>query len=247
MSWYMRRAFPTQRAAVRFARAARGASSSSDLLPDDDYFAELQNLEHRLENLDEVFRDRRRTSVRLVATPERIVVDETKRTHLYLSLYGLSVDMVIMNKIMQDDGLSPFLRGWCKIQMRHIAAAKQAFENLPLAIVPFLENEPIGLEALRAVGETIYGRRNPLALARRKAFRILEESGQLLVEIALPHAQAREVRVLQNGAELTVGVGDHIRTIALPMRYAQGFECNAEFTKDFLTLRLSERKGGEVT
>ena len=43
------------------------------------------------------------TSVRLVTNPEKMVLRETQRAFVYFSLHGLTVDAVIVNRVLPAD------------------------------------------------------------------------------------------------------------------------------------------------
>ena len=58
----------------------------------------------------ELLTDGRRTSVRLVVNPERMVIAEARRTHTYLSLFGYRVDAVVANRLLPDDVDRPVVR-----------------------------------------------------------------------------------------------------------------------------------------
>ena len=81
--------FGRERALLAAARPL--ARTFLDLsLPDDKAFAEIQALVANLVAMHELLRDARRASIRLVMTPDRMVVAEAMRTFTYLNLYAVS-------------------------------------------------------------------------------------------------------------------------------------------------------------
>ena len=71
-------------------------------LPPDNYFANIQDLFGKLDGVGELLEDPAVTSVRLVTNPERMVLRETQRAYVYFSLHGLTVDGVIVNRVLPD-------------------------------------------------------------------------------------------------------------------------------------------------
>ena len=71
-------------------------------LPTDNYFANVQDLFGKLDGIGELLEDPRITSVRLVTNPEKMVLRETQRAFVYFSLHGLTVDGVIVNRVLPE-------------------------------------------------------------------------------------------------------------------------------------------------
>ena len=65
-------------------------------LPDEKVLAEVQRLVGNLVAMHELLRDASRVSMRLVMTPDRMVVAEAMRTYTYLNLYGYLTDAVVV-------------------------------------------------------------------------------------------------------------------------------------------------------
>ena len=72
-------------------------------LPDEKVVAEVQRLVGNLVAMHELLRDASRVSMRLVMTPDRMVVSEAMRTFTYLNLYGYLTDAVIVNRVFPDE------------------------------------------------------------------------------------------------------------------------------------------------
>jgi arsenite-transporting ATPase len=52
------------------------------------------------------------TSVRLVLNPDHMSLRETQRAYTYMSLFGLSVDALLVNRILPEAVADPFFDGW---------------------------------------------------------------------------------------------------------------------------------------
>ncbi|MDF5758470.1 ArsA family ATPase [Spongiactinospora sp. TRM90649] len=153
-------------------------------------------------------------SVRLVLTPETVVLAEARRTLTSLSLYGYRVDAVIANRVFPEEGADDWRRQWVAAQSARLAEAAESFAPLPIHRVPYLGEEPIGTAALAGVGAAMYGDTDPFAPPAGDPPLMIGESGELV--LALPLAVREEVDLARKGEELIVTAGAHRRIIALP-------------------------------
>ena len=101
LEWYMKHIFPFQRGILKAVRPVANRISPVEL-PTDNYFANIQDLFGRLEGIAELLEDPKITSVRLVTNPEKMVLRETQRAFVYFSLHGLTVDGVIVNRVLPE-------------------------------------------------------------------------------------------------------------------------------------------------
>ncbi|MFD1937934.1 MULTISPECIES: ArsA family ATPase [Nonomuraea] len=157
-------------------------------------------------------------SVRLVLTPESVVLAEARRTLTSLNLYGYRVDAVIANRVFPADGADEWRSQWVKAQSKLLAEAEESFAPLPVHVVPYLPGEPVGAAALAEVGEGIYAGGDPFAdpdVDPPLAFDGHELS------LALPGADKNEVDLARKGDELIVTAGPYRRILALPTALAR--------------------------
>jgi arsenite/tail-anchored protein-transporting ATPase len=93
--WWLDKVLPWER---RVAAAARPlARTLLDVqLPTDDVFTDVQRLVRNLVSMNEILRDRRHATIRLVMNPDRMVIREAQRTFTYLNLYGYLTDAVVV-------------------------------------------------------------------------------------------------------------------------------------------------------
>src|SRR5471032_2397264 len=111
IEWYMKHIFPFQRGLLKAVRPLANRVSPVEL-PPDTYFANIQDLFGRLDGIGELLEDPAITSVRLVTNPERMVLRETQRAFVYFSLHGLSVDAVILNRVLPNDVMDSWFNEW---------------------------------------------------------------------------------------------------------------------------------------
>ncbi|MEU4543391.1 ArsA family ATPase [Nonomuraea dietziae] len=157
-------------------------------------------------------------SVRLVLTPESVVLAEARRTLTSLNLYGYRVDAVIANRVFPSEGADEWRAQWVEAQGRLLAEAEESFAPLPVHVVPYLRGEPVGVDALAAVGESLYGDGDPFAKPSVEAPLTFDRHE---LTLALPGADKDDVDLARKGDELIVTAGPYRRILALPAALAR--------------------------
>jgi arsenite-transporting ATPase len=109
--WWLDKVFG--REATMLAAARPLARMFLDVpLPDEKVLGEIQRLVGNLVAMHELLRDSRAVSMRLVMTPDRMVVAEAMRTFTYLNLYGYLTDAVVVNRVFPDELAEGYFGAW---------------------------------------------------------------------------------------------------------------------------------------
>jgi arsenite-transporting ATPase len=248
LDWYMRKIFKLQRRLVKVARPIAKTLYSVPL-PADDYYASLEDLFEKMRGIDKVLADPKITSVRLVTNPEKIVIKETQRAYMYFSLYGLSVDAVIINRILPEGLSEEYLGEWKRIQENYVARIVEIFNPLPTFNVPLFPREVVGPEDLLKLGEALYDERDPLKVYYSDlVYRIVKENGQYVLKVTMPFVGKQDVDLLKRGDELIIKVGGYKQHIMLPKRVASNEPSRAVMVDHKLNIYFGgdhERQGQE--
>jgi arsenite-transporting ATPase len=214
LNWYMRRIWPVERRVVRSLRPVLNRVSTVPM-PTDVVFDAVERLHAELAAVREVLADAERTAVRLVLTPEAVVVAEARRTMTTLSLYGYRVDAVLANRIIPPG--DPWRDRWAEAQERQIAEVSESFAPLPVLRVPYQDAEPVGIEALAEVGRAAYGELDPLGLpALGEPMDVRRTESGFTLALPLPFADKDQVDLSRHGDELVVTVASRRRLLSLP-------------------------------
>ena len=181
-------------------------------------FAATQRFYDRLDGVRELLTDGRRTSVRLVVNPERMVIAEARRTHTYLSLFGYHVDAVVANRLLPDDVTDPWFARWKAAHAEHLAAIEEGFAPVPVLRVPLQPTEQVGLDALRRFADALYGDEDPTARFGDRRARCACAGGATswCWRSTLPFTDADDLELGRTGDELLVRVGPYRRAMVLP-------------------------------
>jgi arsenite-transporting ATPase len=220
LEFYFTRIFPIQRSVVRSVRPVARRLTEMPI-PDDAVFGAVQALYGELEGVGDLLRDPKRSSIRLVLNPERMVVRESQRLYTYLCLFGFPVDAVIANRVLPAAASSPFFDRWLEIQAGHLAEARVAFEPLPFLEGPLFDREMVGLDALDEMGRAVFGRRDPAAILHRgRPLQVKRQGDGYALELALPFARKERLQVWSTGEDLVVVVDNQRRHVPLPRSVA---------------------------
>ena len=191
-------------------------------LPDSQVFGDVDELMHKqLRSLQRRITDPS-TSVRIVVTPERMVIEEARRAYTELSLFEVPCDAAVMNRLLPDEAADEaFFAEWCRLQEERRREVEELFAPLPVLTAPLRDDEVTGVARLTAHGEEIFSRVEPDAvLSRAPRVRFQADPEGYRAEVPLPGADASRLDVVKVDDELTITTGVRRRSIKLPRRVA---------------------------
>ncbi|HZB51320.1 MAG TPA: ArsA family ATPase [Mycobacteriales bacterium] len=221
LAGYLERVWPAHRRMLRSlgpALGRLGGLAGEAALPPAPALAALDRLQADLTDVRALLTAPGRASVRLVLTPEAVVVAEARRTLTALALHGYAVDSVLANRVFpaEADG-SPWGAAWRAAQGAALAGLVESVPGLPVRTATYRMVEPVGVPALRAVGEELYGADDPLAPAPAAAAPAVSRDGDdYVLRVPLPFVRRSDVQLLRAGDELVLTVGGQRRRLALP-------------------------------
>ncbi|MGA2133131.1 MAG: TRC40/GET3/ArsA family transport-energizing ATPase [Bryobacteraceae bacterium] len=241
LDWYMKHIFPFQRTVLKAVRPLANRVSPVEL-PTDSYFANIQDLFGKLDGIDELLEDPRLTSVRLVTNPEKMVLRETQRAFVYFSLHGLTVDSVIVNRVLPETVTDAFFSEWRESQQRILQEIDAYFSPVPVKRVPLFTHEVLGAERLNELATSLYGdNEDPSAVTRTEApYTFAKRDEHYEVRLMLPFAIKGEVGLFKKGDELVVQIGTLRRHIGLPTSMAALSPARAKLENKVLTVEMRE-------
>lgn len=185
-------------------------------MPKDDVFTAVERLMNRLERLQELMLNKDIVSIRLVATPERVVIKETKRNYTCMHMYDYNVDAVIVNKIYPKAALEGYFGRFSRLQDEGIEELKESFRDVPLFWQELKRQELKSLPRLQEASD-LYGDTNPFeVLHYQKAFHLHKEGEDYQLTMELPFAQKTEMDLGQRGEDLLIMIKNERRIYTLP-------------------------------
>jgi arsenite/tail-anchored protein-transporting ATPase len=213
--WWLDRVLGRESALLTAARPL--ARAFFDLsLPDERVMDDIQRLVHNLIAMHELLRDAQRVTLRLVMTPDRMVVAEAMRTFTYLNLYGYLCDAVVVNRVFPED-VGAYFGAWREVQASQLAEVEAGFAPVPVLRAPYFEQEVLGLAMLDRLAAALFdGRDGAAVLHDRLAQELALDGSRAELRLDLPFVSKGDVALKKIGLELVVRVDGYKRTIVLP-------------------------------
>jgi arsenite-transporting ATPase len=242
LGFYFSRILPLQRTVVRTVRPV--AQRMTDMpIPSDDVFGAVKRVYDEMVGMGPLLQDPRRSSIRIVLNPERMVINESQRLYTYLSLFGFAVDAVIANRVLPEEARSAYFDRWFDIQAGHLAAARADFDPLPFFEAPLFDREMVGTEMLDEFGRRVFGKSDPAAVLHRdKPVEVKKEGRAYALYLKLPFAEKDRIQVFARGDELVVQVDNQRRTIVLPRTLAGRTVASAGFSEQRLRVAFGGKE-----
>lgn len=207
--------------------------------PRDEVFKEFDALVKRLVTLQKLLRNRDVTSLRIVTTPERIVLDEARRSYTWIQLYDFGVDAVYINKIYPPQALQGYFEDWNEMQQQSLQLADESFPDQKRFRLPLQDRELRGIEMLRRAAGLLYADADPAEVfCKEQAFRIEEEIGTRIFVVRLPYADASELKVSKEKGDLLLSCRNENRRFHLPDKLSRRILTSWSYEDGQLKLRM---------
>ncbi len=216
LSWYFERVMPAERRLMKAARPF--LTRLTDLpMPEDNVYQAAQSVFEGVEKVKALLSDPKTTSARLVVNPEKMVIDEARRTFTYLGLFGYGVDSVVVNRVLPDAVSDPYFDRWRSIQKGHLDAIDSGFADVPRLRLRLFDDEMVGVDKLRQMAEELYGAKDPITgFTAKSPFKVTEKGGEIVMEMKVPFVDRGDLDVFRHGSELFLQVGPYRRSFVLP-------------------------------
>lgn len=213
-------------------------------MPRDNVFDDIEYLMDKLQCLQELMLNKEVVSLRVVTTPEKIVINEAKRNFTCLYLYHYNVDAIIVNHIYPEKAMEGYFKKWIKLQEDALQEINRSFSEVPRFYVELQPQELRTLDVLSEVGDYIFGEIDPDdVLFKQEIYSIDKEN--MCLSIYLPFADKEELVLEQDKNELLVGVKNESRKFPIPAEFVQNEIIGAKFDGGYLNIKFGKTEGHE--
>ncbi|MGK2877212.1 MAG: ArsA family ATPase [Solirubrobacterales bacterium] len=215
--WWIEKVFPWERRLISAARPV--AKAFLDIpLPDKEVYNEVERLVGSLVAMNDILRDHANTSLRLVMTPDKMVISEAMRTFTYLNLYGYLTDAVIVNRLFPEETAEGYFASWREAQQENLVSVRDSFSPVPVRTAPYFDEEVVGEKMLTRLGDKLFedGTEASQVLFDTIIQEIVIEDDSAHLLLSLPFVEKGDIGLNKIGLEVVVRVGDQKRTIMLP-------------------------------
>ncbi len=238
--WYLTHIFPLERTAARLAGPlVRGMTGLP--MPSDEVFETIKELILQLDRMHALLSDTEKSSVRLVLNPEKMVIKEAQRTFTYINLYGFTCDLVVENRVLPAAAAAGYFHALRETQQKYMRLVEDAFTPVPILQVPYFDQEVVGKDMLRRMGEALYGDGDPAAVYYHGSPQVVtKEKDHYLLTLRLPFTEKGDVKLTRGGDELAISLGNFRRNLVLPRVLANRDVERANFNDGTLVLTFGE-------
>jgi arsenite-transporting ATPase len=171
----------------------------------------------RLATLRKTLEDVSICSVRLVMTPAPEVAATTRHAITALGLFSCPVDAVVVNQVLPEEVVDPYLAPLKAAQGRHIGELREALGSLPLLAAELQAAHIGGPGNLGDVAGIVYGERDPLEVLHRYGERQVSRDGSdYVMKVPLPLANREELDLEETDNGVAVHLDGRRCVIPLP-------------------------------
>jgi arsenite-transporting ATPase len=242
LGWYMTRVFPVERRVVKALKPVLSRAAGVPM-PEDDVFAAVARLHAELDQVRALLTGPE-AGVRLVLTPEQVVLAEARRSFTTLSLFGYRVEGVIANRVFPDAPGDAWREGWVRAQAGVLGEVAESFSGIPVWRSEFRATEPVGLPELLQLGRALYEGGDPLDVhLSEEPLRITRNGGAAVLRMRLPFVERGDVDLARDGDDLVVTVASYRRLLTLPAALARRRVDGARVHDGELLVRFGAERG----
>lgn len=238
--WYLKHIFPIQRTAARAVRPVANKVLPFPF-PGDKVFGAMKNLTTQLAEMKDILVDAKKTSIRLIVNPEKMVIKEAQRAFTFFNLFGYAVDLIIVNRIIPPEVQDIYFKKWKTIQTSYQQMIRECFSPIPILSSDLFAQEIVGKELLYKMAIKVYGEKDPTQLFfAQKPIRIEKTDGGFDLFLNLPFVEKKDLDLLQKGEELFIRVGHYKRNILLPQTLLNYSIKEAKFESERLKISFRQ-------
>lgn len=243
LSWYMEKLFPIGKVGVKVLAPVSKAVFKMEM-PNKNAMNDIERMYLKLAELQELLKDRDTTCVRIVTTPEKMVVEETKRNYMYLNLYDFQVDGIYINRILPREIGNVFFKQWLELQREYIWQIKECFAGIPVYEIPWYDEELKGERAIRRIVDDVLVHRDVFesrAVSDRERF--AETQNGYALAVFLPCANKEDIDLYQSASDLIIKTGNFKRNVPLPNVLRRYAVSGAKFENGKLVIQFALQDG----
>lgn len=185
--------------------------------PKDIVFYEFIKLSNDLYELEEILRDKKITSIRLVSKANRVIANEAFRTYSLANLYGFTTDLVFINMIFPDQLKNTSYANLLDEERENIKRIEEYFFDKEIIKLSLQDDEVIGIKALNILHDKVFSNyKLEDVFVDYEAFEIIQDKASKIISIEIKEASDKEVSVEKIGNDLEISYLNFKRRFKLP-------------------------------
>ena len=235
LSGFIEKVLPIKRKGVKYAGSAVEKLMKIPM-PKDNVFDDIELVMGRMKKLQDLMLDRDVVSLRIVTTPEHIVIQEAKRSFTFLNLYDYNVDGIVVNRIYPEAAMEGYFSKWIAMQKEGLEDIRQSFSEVPKFYLELQKNELCSVPVLLNIGKGLFkDAAMENVLYSHESYSLIKQGGLDALKIYLPYANKEELSLEQRESELVVSVKNETRIFPMPVNTEMSVE-SAKLEDGYLTI-----------
>jgi arsenite/tail-anchored protein-transporting ATPase len=215
-SWYMEKLFPIEKIALKVLRPISRIAFKLEM-PDEVAMSDVEKLYAELGKLQELLKNKDICSIRIVTIPEKMVVEESKRSYMYLNLYNFNVDGLYINRIIPQDIENSFFDKWKQLQNKYLDELHAVFGEIPTYKIKWYEIDINGIAGLERIVNDSLENKDLFKVLKKSQNEIFEKTNTgYRLEVYIPFAEKTDFDLFESGTDIIVKIGNFKRNIPIP-------------------------------
>lgn len=209
-------------------------------MPKDNVFDDIEYAMEKMKRLQNLMLNKEVVSLRIVTTPEQIVIREAKRNFTYLHLYHYNVDAIFVNRIYPAKAMDGYFNKWIQMQEKGIKEIEESFFEIPKFYLELQKDEIRTLPVLQNIAKQLFFDKNITnVLCQQRNYEIEKRENTIVLKIMLPFTKKEDLALRQTQEELILGIKNEERRFSLP-KEAQNMEIStAKYEDGILNITFS--------
>ncbi|MBO7340253.1 MAG: ArsA family ATPase [Lachnospiraceae bacterium] len=208
-------------------------------MPGENVFDDVEYLMDKMQRLQKLLLNKSVVSIRVVTTPEKIVISEAKRNFTCLYLYHYNVDAIIVNHVYPKEAMEGYFSKWIKMQENALREINESFSEVPRFCLELQPKELRTIDALTEAGDVLFQGVDPNEVLFQKEIYRVDKEGKCL-SIYLPFAEKEELDLRQDGKEMIIGVKNEYRKFPVPSDFLDKSIAGAKFQDGYLNITFGD-------
>jgi arsenite/tail-anchored protein-transporting ATPase len=211
-------------------------------MPEDSVFDDIEYIMKKMERLQELMLNKKVLSLRIVTTPEKIVIQESKRNLTCLHLYNYNVDAIMVNRIYPNYAMQGYFSKWMEMQKEGIDEIEESFSEVPKFYLELQKRELRTIPVLSDVAKNLFKDVDiSKVLFLRESFELIQNEDYRALRILLPFASKSELDLRQNGNEIILSMKNETRRFMVPKEFANAEIESAQLEGGYLLIVFQKR------
>jgi len=242
-NWYADKMFGLLKKLMSIARMTIGKFMDMPL-PTKGVMQTIELIKDQMNEAKRILEDPKKTTVRLVVNPEKMVINETKRAYSYLCLYNKNVECLIVNRVYPKGIQGEYFENKYREQEKYMELIHQVFDPMKMMFSEQMPSELVGWDMLDKLADNIYGDTDPTTVFSDRSpmsFELIDDIYKITMD--LPFTDKSQVELFRTKDDsIIVHVGSQKRNVALPdsMRHSTMIGAELKDEKLILTFKKEE-------